>query len=29
MPPPARQLEGSGLVELAEELIVKLKLGQS
>ena len=29
LPPPARQLEGSGLVELAEELMVKLKLGQS
>ena len=26
LPPPARQLEGSGLAELAEELIVKLKL---
>ena len=29
LPPPARHLEGSGLVELAEELMVKLKLGQS
>ena len=28
LPPPARQLEGSGLAELAEELIVKLKLKQ-
>ena len=29
LPPPARQLEGSGIAELAEELIVKLKLVQS
>ncbi len=26
LPPPAKQLDGSGLVDLAEELIVKLKL---
>ena len=26
LPPPPKQLEGSGLKELAEELIVKLKL---
>lgn len=29
LPPPAKQLEGSGLTELAEELIVKLKLVHS